>query len=155
MAIPPESLWVPAEDCTEVRAVLSPDLSEEELPDGMICLGVYAGEATRMVAERLPDALWATLPDEQRVLARRAVVLMTAALLAPTMPQETQKDFGPYSAHYTPAKGVDLAAILRARADDILGTLEGLTPVTRYIPRLFRTAAGGRAQRGNALPPLL
>jgi hypothetical protein len=62
-----QALWYPLEDCTLVRAAVSPDLGERDLPDAIIDSPVYAYLAVRDVQGRFPT--WAALtPDQQNAV---------------------------------------------------------------------------------------
>lgn len=84
----------------EIRAMLDVTLEEERLPDQIIGMAAYAGEAERRVIERVPG--WATLSADLFERVRLAVVLTTAGLLAPAMPAITREDRLSYS--YTRAQ---------------------------------------------------
>lgn len=79
-------------DFPQVRAAIDPLLGEDELPDDVIALPVYRGAAEADVLRRLPNA--ATFLGEDGDRVRYAVIYLTAALLAPALPDVTSVQLG-------------------------------------------------------------
>lgn len=137
-----QALWYPLEDCTLVRAAISPDLGERDLPDAIIDSPVYAYLAVRDVQGRFPT--WATLDPDQQNDLHTAIILLTAALLVPVVPIPTEKVIGPYTAHYQENKA-DLAGELRSRAANLLDAVGvTMTPYVPAIPTFFTLGKGHR-----------
>jgi hypothetical protein len=142
-------------DYPSIRALVDTGLTQEQLPDTTIALDVFLGAGQDAVLQR--DPLAETRTGAQLDRARRAAMLFTAALLAPTVLQRSERDYteGPGSEHVKYATGLDgakRAAWLQAQAvaqlDAYLTVTEeeatGNTP-----PDLFATA---RPQRGCCAP---
>jgi hypothetical protein len=105
----------------EVRAALDVNLEEDRLPDSVIQMGPYQGMAEREAIARIPG--WATLDEPFAENFRVAVILKTAARIAPAMPSITREDRLAFS--YT-RQGVDWvarAAQLNQQADVLFDTI--------------------------------
>lgn len=76
------------DDYPAVRAALDTSLTKKMLPDNVIALKIYQGRAESLVTGRDPDAATRTGDDRQRI--QRAVIYLTAALIAPAVPQILQ-----------------------------------------------------------------
>lgn len=81
-------------DFPEVRAALDVSLDITNLPDSVIALDIYRGRATDWVISRNPAAAsWSGSVDAPSIAIRRACILATAALLAPSLPWLIQETF--------------------------------------------------------------
>ncbi len=69
----------------QVRAALGIGLDADALPDNTIGLDIYAGRAETMVEAR--TGAYAALSAANQKRAMRAVILLTASLLAPSIPR--------------------------------------------------------------------
>lgn len=134
-----------AADYPAIRAAIDTSLTPEDLPDGVIGLDIYAGDAQREVRRRVPGA--EELAGDEAAEARAAAVLLCAALLVPAVPQIVGESHGDDTYSRKLADPATLAAELRARALDKLAAL--VTPdqaPERHRPTLFRTAGGRRGR---------
>lgn len=111
------------ESYPEVRAALDVTLEADRLPDSVIAMGPYQGDAEREAAAAVPG--WASLTGDQAERFRVAVVLKTAARIAPAMPAITREDRLAFSFSQAAVNWVDRAAQLNARAN---GIIEELNP---------------------------
>lgn len=81
-------------DFPEIRATLDVSLDVSNLPDATIALDINLGRATEWVISQNPDAAnYAGAVDAQSRAIRRACVLATAALIAPTLPWLVQETY--------------------------------------------------------------
>jgi hypothetical protein len=130
----------------EIRAALDVTLEEERLPDAVIAMGAYLGEAEREVQARVPD--WATRTGVEAEALRVAVVLLTAAKIAPAMPVITREDRLAFSYTRQAVDWAAHAARLLQRADTALAPLEPSAASTGDVPlgvlfSLAHTRRGG------------
>jgi hypothetical protein len=83
-----------ASDFPEIRATLDVSLDITNLPDAVIALDIYLGRATEWVMSRNPAAeTYTGAVDATSRAIRRACVLATAALIAPSLPWLTQETY--------------------------------------------------------------
>ena len=83
-----------AADFPEIRAAIDVTIDIANLPDAVIALDINLGRATEWVVARNPVAAsYAGAVDATSRAIRRACVLATAAILAPTVPWLTSETF--------------------------------------------------------------
>lgn len=133
---------ITASEYPAVRAALDTSLDSTVLPDGVIGLPIYQGAAEAEVLWRDPSA--ASRSGAEQIRIKNAVVFLTAARLAPRLPQITGERFGEHGYSRQAIDWTALAATLRAdAAAELTAVLEpaNLTPAR---PRAFTVAPGGR-----------
>lgn len=109
-------------DYVSVRAALDTSLGKGELPDDMIALDLYAGEAQRWVASQIT----VTGSEATGPRAKLAAVYMTAALLAPAVSQIiSQRDASGESVTLKPFDPVAKEMQLRTRAASMIELVNG------------------------------
>jgi hypothetical protein len=125
-----------------VRAALDPSLDETGLPDDIIFLPLYAEDAAAEVIQRDPNAVLYT-DDVQRQRVLSATALLTAARIAPVLPQITQFQEGDFRYTLPTYQGDKIAALLRGRAATLIAQNVAVAGV---VPPLegFWLAAGRR-----------
>lgn len=133
-------------DYPAVRAALDVALNEQQLPNATIGQDIFVGAAEAELLRRVPTAASMTGSDLARV--KRALVCLTAALLAPSVVRITSmsiqtRDLS-YSRHTFDPE--EKAAELRSRAETEIGML--LTPgaATPARPVMFAVAPGYRGR---------
>jgi hypothetical protein len=134
-----------AVDYPAVRAALDLTIDAATLPDAVIALPIFAGRAEQTILRLDPAA--PTRSGEEAEHVRRAVIYLTAAYIAPHVPDLLGEQFGPqrytrapqdWRAHARYLQGLaelELAAVI---GEDALGL--GLRP------RSFDLARGGRGR---------
>ncbi len=138
-ALPLTSVHYPA-----IRAAIDVTLTAELVPDAVIALDVYVGAATRAVQAR--DPLWATRTGDDAIRLTTAAILLTAAALAPAVPQIVSERWGDQTYQRQPADMHALAAALRARADAALATVLAPSDAASDRPTMFTLASGRRGR---------
>lgn len=133
-------LRVTTEDLDLVRAALDTSLTTDALPNTTIMLDVFLGAAEREVKVR--DTSWASRTGSQLVALKTAVAYLTAARLAPSLPQIVDAKDGQLSRRLQERDMMALAAALRGYADGELQTLVA----DDVRPTMFARAAGSRGQ---------
>lgn len=128
------------QDCDLVRAALDTSLTADALPNTTIILDVYLGAAEREVKAR--DTSWASRTGDEATALKTAVAYLTAARLAPALPQIVDAKDGQLSRRLQERDMMALAATLRGYADSELQTLV----VDDVRPTMFARAAGSRGQ---------
>jgi hypothetical protein len=131
-----------AADYSAIRAALDPEMTAEDLPDAIIEEPIYAAAAELELLARVPTA--STLTGAALTHIRNAVILLTAARIAPAMISITQQTLGAYGYSASPIDWFKRAAELRARAEQEIGlalgeSAPGVRPFT-----LFGVAQGRR-----------
>ena len=133
-------MFLTAAEYPSIRAALDVGLDDEALPDSIIELPIYSGAAELEILRRVPDLYTKSGVDKRKCI--NAMILLTAAYLAPAMPQITSETLGDVSRSYQSIDWLKFAAELRGRAD---GTIVELTTGARAaIPTLFSVASGRR-----------
>lgn len=135
-----------AADYPAIRAALDVSLNAQQLPDATIGQDIFVGAAEAELLRRVPDAASKTGDDLRRV--KRALVWLTAALLAPSVVRITSlsvqtRDLSYSRQTFDPD---EKAAELRSRAESEIAML--LTPgeATPSLPTVFTVAAGYRGR---------
>ncbi len=135
-----------AADYPAIRAALDVSLNAQLLPDATIGQDIFVGAAEAELLRRVPDAASRTGDDLKRV--KRALVWLTAALLAPSVVRITSlsvqtRDLSYSRQTFDPD---EKAAELRSRAESEIAML--LTPgeATPSLPTVFTVAAGYRGR---------
>lgn len=132
----------------EVRAALDVSLTADRLPDASIQMRIYAGAALSEALRSYPDAVTALdhcdVPESGTV--RSAVVLLTAALIAPAVPQIAQsRNEEGLSIQMAKVDWDKRAEELKARAGALLaGLAEDNGGTTNALPSMFGLARGRR-----------
>lgn len=127
-------------DYPAVRAAIDITLTQKQLPDAIISLPIFQGMAEAEVLRVYPAAQTATDPTIVATV-KNATVLITAALLVPSVPMLTRETFGNYQYQRARVDLATLAATIRARADDMLGILVDPTGDTLNMPTMFTKAS--------------
>lgn len=130
-----------AAEYPSIRAVLDVSLDAIALPDSVIELPIYGGSAELEIMRRDPLADTRTGVDKRRVM--NAIIYLTAAYLAPAIPQIASESLGDYSYSRSNVDWMKLAAELRSRAESELSAVISSTDTTP-IPSFFGVAQGRR-----------
>lgn len=129
-------------DYPAIRAALDVSLTARDLPDSVIGLAIYVGAAEAEVLVRDPLAASRTGAEQQHLV--NAAVFLTAALLAPALPDLTSEHFAEYSYN----RNVDWlarAADLRRRFEaELAAVLAPDDAATYNRPTMFTAASGTR-----------
>ena len=104
-----------------VRAAIDISLDSATLSDDVIQLEIFQGAAEADLLQRDPDA--ATRTGEEAARIRRALVLLTAAKIAPALPAYTSETLGAYKYSRPEWDGTKRAAELKALAERELAVL--------------------------------
>lgn len=128
-----------------IRAALDVTLTAAKLPDQIIAGAIYHPAAEAEVTRRLGDLAEAADGSDG---AARAVILFTAARLAPALPNLLRRTLGDVTLQYGKTDIAQQVAALRDEALVEIAALRGElgAPVTSVVPPLFTVAPGGRAQ---------
>jgi hypothetical protein len=131
-------------DYGAIRGELGSAEDEERVPGELIVSAGFLPDALAEVLRRVPGA--ETLEGEARRRVRLAAVKLTAARLAPKLPNVTRESSGAGESYETEAVDVRaLVAQLRAEAEvelsAALGEEEG-----SLMPTFFAAAPGGRGR---------
>lgn len=129
-----------AAEYSSIRAALDVGLDDEALPDSIIELPIYSGAAELEILRRIPDLY--TRNGIERRKCVNAMILLTAAYLAPAVPQITSETLGDVSRNYQAIDWLKFAAELRGRADSMM--VELTIGKSTAIPSLFSLASGRR-----------
>lgn len=78
------------EDYESVRKLIDITLSENELPEAVIALSVYEGEAVEVITDALSSLTEEQATDNAATI-KRAALRLTASYLAPKIPQLTSE----------------------------------------------------------------
>lgn len=124
----------------EVRAAIDVSLDSDMLPDDVISLGIFQLAAEHEVLRREPTAA-STDPH-----AVRAAILLTAARLAPRIPQYVVTAFDDIRLQRAPADWSRLAAELRQQAEVELAAIDGAVSTTSTRPTFFAVASANRGR---------
>ena len=133
--------FLTAAEYASIRAALDVSLDADALPDSIIELPIYSGSAELEIYRRDPELYSRTGVHKRRCI--NAMILLTAAYLAPAMPQITSETLGDVTHGYETINWIKLAAELRGRADSELSSVISATSVTP-VPSMFSVATGGR-----------
>lgn len=127
-----------------IRAALDVSLDSDMLPDDTISMSIYAGAAEAEVIARDPDA--ATRTGDELTHIQNAIILITAALLAPAVPHimEARQDQQSYKRNQI--DWAVRAAELRRQADVEIAAVLEPSEATPGRPTMFATAAGTRGK---------
>jgi hypothetical protein len=126
-------------DFPAIRAAIDLSLDEATLPDDVIWLDIYVGEAERYVASQTADT---------GQNAKNAVVYWAASLIAPSVPQLTgERDTLGESYQRKVEDVAELVARLRAKAAEQIDIANEVDPellTTANRPTFFALASGTR-----------
>ena len=131
-----------AADYPSIRAAIDISLSEGSLPDGIIALPIYSGQAEQTVLAFVPDADAADA-DRQAHL-HNAAMLFCASSLVFAIPSFTREQGPEFEAEIQRVKPETLAGDLRARAQAELEA--GAAGEISTVPVMFTVARGSRGQ---------
>lgn len=134
-------------DYPAIRAALDITLDEAALPDTTIAMDVYLGAAEREV--RASVSLPSPPVGENLERVRTAIILITAANLAPAIPQMQSEQLGDYLYKKQAVDWKKLAEELRSRANSELTALlttDIVEQATRYRHTSFAAATGRRGR---------
>lgn len=130
-------------DYPAVRAALDVTLTDARLPDSVIAAAPFHPAAEAEVARRLGDLAVSAQGSEG---ARRAVILLTAVRLLPSLPNVTRRVLGDTAIQYAaPVVTERRAALFRAASDELAALRVTLGDETARTPLVFALAPGGRA----------
>lgn len=132
-----------------IRATIDVTLTAKALPDSVIGMAPYAGEAAAWVLGEQPDASTYVIGTDEYNAAQRAAIYACAALLVPAIPIITSEAYG-NAFRYTREKydPTVLAESLWAKAREAIDkTREDETPVVTGPSRFFFGTLKGRRGR--------
>ena len=139
-------------DYDAVRQAIEIGTSADDLPDQVIALDQYAGEAERQVlalaANLAPTFTVARGTDGWRQL-ETAAALLCASLIVGAIPQLTREQFADYRYVRLPIDPIALARSLRTRAVALVSTAVQLDIMMSMRPTVMILGTGGR---GNTTP---
>jgi hypothetical protein len=133
--------FLTAAEYPSIRAALDVSLDADALPDDIIELPIYAGSAELEVYRRDPDLYSRTGVHKRRCV--NAMIFLTAAYLAPAMPQITSETLGDVTYGFETINWMKLAGELRERADSEIAAVIS-TVNANSAPSMFGLATGGR-----------
>jgi len=128
----------------QIRAAIDVSLTSDDLGDDVIRQSIYLGAADAEIKRR--DPAWATRTDAELALLRTAAIYLTAARIAPAVPQLKSER---YPEGYGYDRAIDYtkrAAELRALAEVELGAVLAPSDPAAMRPTLFAVAS---AERGR------
>jgi hypothetical protein len=136
-----------ATDFPEVRAALDVSLDITNLPDDVIALDIYLGRATEWVISRnAAAAAYVGAVDAASRAIRRACILATAALVAPSLPWLSQETYE--NQHSYKRQEVDLGSLVADLWSQANDQIEASLPVDERAVsgggKPFFTTAKGR-----------
>jgi len=132
-------------DYPEIRSAIDVALDGDDLSDTVIGYGIYGGTAELEVADRIPDAESRSGDDLTHVKA--ATVLITAALLSPSVPQLVSTKAGEdFQFQYNKRDWVKHAAELRQRAEGHIQAVLTPTGDAPQRPTMFVRMSGTRGK---------
>lgn len=133
-------------DYPAVRAALDVGLNEQQLPNATIGQDIFVGAAEAELLRRVPTAASMTGSDLARV--KRALVCLTAALLAPSVVRITSMSIQTRDLSYSRQTfdPDEKAAELRSRAETEIGMLLTPSAATPARPVMFAVAHGYRGR---------
>ena len=133
-------------DYPAIRAALDVDLDSSKLPDGIIALDIYKGQADRMVYERDPDADTRTGDDALRITA--AAVYFCAGLLAPVVVRITSLSVSTRDVSYSRPvfDPEERKETLWSMAEDEIAEVITPTEDAPGMPTMFDRAPGTRGR---------
>jgi len=121
-----------------IRAALDISLDASNLPDAVIALPQYAGQAELWIAANDPNSVSYFPGSEERIRTTIAAIYACAAYIVPALPNITSESYGD-AMRYT-RKEVDMAVLeanLWSRARGALPNLTSSTPQTGKPPARF------------------
>jgi hypothetical protein len=129
----------------EIRAVISLDVDQKALPNDVIALDPYQGEAERWAVRLDPQAATRTGATLRQL--KTAIVFKIASFVVKAMPQLIEENFKVGEGFKRQSVDVDARAEdLAQRAADAMAAYLSPTPATKSIPTLFTTAPGRRGR---------
>lgn len=132
-------------DYPEIRAAIDVSLDSDDLSDAVIGYDIYIGTAELEVKKRIPNAESKTGDDLTHVKA--ATVLLTAALLSPSVPQLVSTKAGEdFQFQYDKRDWVFHAAELRQRAEGHIQAVLAPTSDAPQRPTMFARVSGTRGK---------
>lgn len=130
-------------DYPAIRAAIDISLDPEVLPDSIIDHPIYAPWADAEVCRR--DPAWAGRDAAGQQKLVNAAIFLTAAVLAPAIPQVIQEQTTEHSYSRRSVDWSRLADELRARAEqEIAAVVETSAAIDR--PTMFSVGTGRRGQ---------
>lgn len=136
------TILTPATDYPAIRGALDMTLDENGLPDSLIASSIYEGAAEAEVLRR--DPLAAGRTGAELVLIKAAIILLTAALLAPIIPPIEGANTNQAVYGRRDKEVASQVASLRARADEAINAV--LYPSTAVLPTIFTVGEGTRGR---------
>jgi len=132
-------------DYPEIRAAIDVALDDDDLSDAVIGYDIYVGSADLEVKDRIPSAESKTGDELTHVKA--ATVLITAALLSPSVPQLVSTKAGEdFQFQYDKRDWVKHAAELRQRAERHIQAVLTPTGDAPQRPTMFARVSGTRGK---------
>ena len=132
-------------DYSEIRSAIDVALDDDDLSDTVIGYNIYVGTADLEVKDRITDAESKTGDDLTHVKA--ATVLITAALLSPSVPQLVSTKAGEdFQFQYDKRDWVKHAAELRQRAEGHIQAVLAPTGDAPQRPTMFARVSGTRGK---------
>ena len=132
-------------DYPAIRAAIDVSLDDDDLSDTVIGYNIYLGSADLEVKDRITDAESKTGDDEIHVKA--ATVLITAALLSPSVPQLVSTKAGEdFQFQYDKRDWIKHATELRQRAEGHIQAVLAPTADAPQRPTMFARVSGTRGK---------
>lgn len=141
------ALPIPITDYEAIRKAIDITVTAAMLPDTVIGLSIFSGQAESWVDTQDPD--WATRTGSAALAIRRAAIYRAAANLVPALPSLTREQMGDASFTYATR---DLAATvddLNSKADSEIDLATGADPDPSNLdamPTMFVLAPGYRGR---------
>lgn len=136
---------VTPEHFAQIRSAIDVSLTSDDLTDDTIAASIYLAAADVEIKRR--DPLWSTRSGDELAALTLAAVYLTAALIAPAVPQIKSER---YPEGYSYDRTIDYrqrAEDLRAAAEQQLGAvLAPSDPASLAMPSFFAVASGTRGQ---------
>jgi hypothetical protein len=126
----------------DIRVALGSAEDEDRVPDSLIERAPFLPDALAEVLRRVPDAESLTGEDLRRV--QLAAVYLTAARIAPRLPNIVRESGAGASYEVEPVDVPTLVANLRANAESELAVVLG--EERTLMPTFFTAAPGGRGR---------
>jgi hypothetical protein len=127
-----------------VRAAIDITLGASDLPDSVIALPINLNAADLELKARDPN--WASRTGDALISLTNAAIYLTAARLAPAMPQLLSETFGDYRYQLQAVDWAARAAALRALAEAALDMVLDPGDATSDRPTRFAVASGRRGR---------
>jgi len=128
----------PDEKFPEVRAAIGTEVDETLLPDEVLAMNIYEGEAERWIMSNLTEEQW----TDQASSADYAATLYIAGLVAPTLRLISEEKLPAGFLKYEPQDLAKQSALLLQNANDAITAIQGDDATTEDLvnPNFFGLA---------------